>query len=163
MDRYESNTNINVFQIENRKHFLWFANGNLSGNEVKLYIPLDAQHLQEGANQIFDFISKTSIQHQSKIADKIRNDNIVIRVNNLNDAQTIINFVNSNNYLREGLIKVNPFLSNCNGVGITMDNSYSFNSTLCNIICNFVFHLKQQNALNLLTIENLNIYKGQYR
>ena len=49
------NSNINVFQVANRKSFLWFINGKIRGNEIKLYIPLDNQHIEEGANQLFDF------------------------------------------------------------------------------------------------------------
>lgn len=158
INRYNNNPNIDVFKVESRKCFLWFTNGNISGNEIKLYVPLDSNHILKGANQLFDFISTTGISHQSKIANVVRNDNIVIRVNDLNSAQTIINFVKNNHYIQEGLVKVNPFLPSINGVGITMDNTYSFNSTLSSIISDFIMYLKHQNKLNLLTLENLNIY-----
>lgn len=157
-NRYISNSNINVFRSDKMKHFLFFTKGKLSGNEIKLYVPLDFQHLENGANQLFDFISSKDISHQSKISDVIRNDDIVIRVNNLKDAQDIINFISSNSYLQEGLMKVNPFLPTCNGVGLAMDNNYSYNSTICMVISEFVNYLKQQNKIQFLTVQNLNTY-----
>ena len=158
INRYRSNPNIKVFHLEERRHFLWFTNGNIKGNEIKLYIPMDLSHLYDGANMLFDFLSSITLEHQSKIADMIRNDNVVIRVNSLEDAQTIIEFVNSNNYIKEGIVKVNPFLPNINGVGITMDNTFSYNSTVSDLIADFVSDLKRKNRLDLLTVENLNSF-----
>ncbi len=153
--RYMYDNRINTFKIPKRA-FLWFTNGKIYGNEIKLYIPLDYNHIKEGANQLFDFIASTGIEHESKISDKIRNDDLVVRVNNLKDAETIIDYINSNQYIKEGLMKTNPFLPNWNGVGITMDNNYSYNSTVSELISNFIETLKRYNRLDLLTVEELN-------
>lgn len=158
LDRYKQNRNINVFNVANRPGFLWFSHGKIKGNEIKLYIPLDKNHLKEGANQLFDFISTTGIVHQSKIADIIRNDNVVVRVTTMEDAKTIIDYVHTNPYLKEGLMKVNPFLPTCNGVGITMDNNFSYNMTVCTVISEFLNLLKQHNRLDLFTVVELNKY-----
>lgn len=158
IERYKNNPNIKVFTTESRKHFLWYMRGKTLGNEIKLYIPLDKEHIKEGSNQLFDFISSTKMNHQSKIADIIRNDNVVVRVDTLEDAQTIIDYVNSNMYLKEGIMKVNPFLPSYNGVGITMDNNYSYNSTVCKIISEFLNYLRQNNRLDLFTVNELNKY-----
>lgn len=158
INNYRNNKNIDVYKIKGREHFLWFTNGKIRGNEIKLYVPLDKQHLYDGAKQIFDFISSTNIEHQSKIAKIIRNDNIVIRVNKMEDAQAIINYVTNNNYLQEGIMKVNPFLPSCNGVGLAMDNDYSFNSTVTDSICEFLNILRDKNRLDLFTVEGLNQY-----
>lgn len=154
--KYRNNNGIDVNFHGKGNYFLWFINGQIKGNEIKLYIPMDHAHIKEGANQLFDFISSTNIEHQSKIASVIRNDNVVLRVNSLEDAKTIIDFVNSNQYIKEGMIKVNPFLPNYNGVGMAMDNAYSFNSTISKIISEFITHLRNTNNLNLVTVENLN-------
>lgn len=153
--RYKNNNNINIFEVQQRP-FLWFSHGEIKGNEIKMYIPLDYQHIKEGANQLFDFIASEGIEHQSKIANKIRNDNIVVRVNSLEDAKKIIDFVENNDYIKEGLIKTNPFLANCNGVGLAMDNNYSYNSTISQIISEFVMYLREHNRMDLLTVDNLN-------
>lgn len=155
--RYNNNPNINAFEVDKRP-FLWFTNGKMRGNEVKLYIPMDYNHIKEGANQLFDFLINSGIEHQSKIADKIRNDNLVVRVNSLEDAEKIIKFVKNNDYIQEGLIKTNPFLTNFNGVGLAMDNNYSYNSTICQILSNFINYLKKYNRFDLLTVDNLNQY-----
>jgi len=156
-NRYNGNPNIKVFEVE-RRPFLWFSNGKIRGNEIKLYIPMDYNHIKEGANQLFDFISSTNIEHQSKIATVVRNDNLVVRVNNLEDAKTIIDYVTSNEYIKAGMLGVNPFLPNCNGVGITMDNNFSFNSELSKAIARFIEYLKANNSLHLVTVENFNNY-----
>jgi len=155
--RYENNYNIDVYRSGNR-NFIYFSNGKLKGNEIKMYIPLDYDHINEGAKQLFDFISSSNIAHQSKISDILRNDNLVVRVNSLEDAETIVNFVNSNSYMKEGLIKVNPFLASYNGIGFAMDNNESYNYTLCEIINNYINYLKSINKIELLTVENLNQY-----
>lgn len=156
INRYRDNSNIDVKRVQTRKFFLWFFNGELTGNEVKLYIPLDIHHLKEGANQLFDFISSINIKHQSKIAKIIRNDNIVVRVNSMEDANMIIDYVNSNAYIREGMLHVNPFLPSKNGVGITMDNCYSYNSSLGDLIYSFLNMLKQNNRLDLFNVQEFN-------
>lgn len=155
--RYFDDDRINLFEIEN-KNFLWFEHGKMRGNEVKLYIPIDREHLQNGANMLFDFIASTGIEHQSKIATIIRNDNVVVRVNSIEDANKIISFVNENQYIKEGLNNVNPFLPNCGGVGLAMDNNYSFNSTVADVIADFISILKQNNRLDLFTVDALNSY-----
>ena len=155
--RYQNNSNIKVFEVESNS-FLWFSNGKLNGNEIKLYIPMDYNHVQEGASRLFDFISSTNMTHQSKIASIIRNDNVVVRVTNLEDAKKVIDFVNSNYYIKEGMIKVNPFLPNCNGVGITMDNKFSFNSETSKLVSNFIEYMKSINRMDLITVDNFNSY-----
>lgn len=156
--RYQRNKNVDVFETERLRGFCFFTKGTVKGNEVKLYIPLDKVHVKEGANQLFDFIASTNIEHQSKIATVVRNDNVVVRVNNLEDAKRIIDYVTSNEYLKTGMLEVNPFLPNCNGVGITMDNNFSFNSELSKSIASFIEYLKANNSLHLATIENFNNY-----
>ena len=155
--RYEFNKGIKTLYLPSRSSFLWFENGKTS-NEIKLYIPLDYAHIKEGANQLFDFLASSGIHHQSKISSIIRNDDVVVRVNNLEDAERIVNYVNSNNYIKEGLMKTNPFLANFNGVGFAMDNNYSYNFTVCELISNFFNELKNKNRLDLFTINNLNEY-----
>ena len=157
MNRYEGNPNIKVFEFQQRP-FLWFQNGRIRGNEIKIYVPLDINHIKEGANLIFDYISSNNIVHQSKIATIIRTDNVVIRVTTLEDADKIINFVTNNEYLKEGLLNVNPFLPNYNGLGITMDNFTTYNGNVAQIISDFLNLLKNQGRLDLFNVEEFNNY-----
>ncbi len=154
---FKNNKNINLCEYPNF-YFLVFQNGRLSGNEIKLYAPYDSKHIVEAAKKIFSFMAKNNITHQSKIAYIIRNDDLVIRVNTLEDAEKVIAFIQKDPFLRKNLLKVNPFLPNNNGIGMAMDNDFSFNSVLCEIISNFVLLLRNQNRINDLNVENLNAY-----
>lgn len=156
-ENFNENKNIRVFEIEKRP-FLWFENGKLKRNEIKLYIPQDLEHLYTSAKQIFSFLADSNIEHQSKIANKIRTDNIVIRVNSFEDAQMIINYVNSNRYIMEGLSKVNPFLPQFNGIGVTMDNKYSYNSNVAELIANCYSDLKRAHRLDLFNPDYFSNY-----
>lgn len=155
--RYQNNSNINVFQTNN-PNFLYFKKGRISKNEIKLYIPLKLGYLEQGANQIFDFISGQSMEHESKIAVIIRNDNLVVRVNSLEDAEKIVNFVNSNLYLMNSLANVNPFLPNWNGIGVAMDNNQSYNTIVSDVISQYLNELKINNDLDSFTVEGLNTF-----
>lgn len=155
---YSNNSSIETFQPQKNKYFLWFMNGKLKGNEIKLYIPMDYNHIEEGGKQLFDFIASTGIEHQSKIASIIRNDDVVIRVNSLEDANKILDFISNNKYIQEGLIKTNPFIPNFNGVGMVMDNNFSFNRETSQIISDFVEKLKKEDRLDLINVDQFNQY-----
>ena len=160
MDRYKNNPNIHVTDKHFNGKFLVFENGKITGNEIKLYVPLDKEHLQKGADYIFDFISNSKIEHCSKIAIIMRNDNVVIRVNTKEDADTIMQYIHTNPYIMEGLMKVNPFLPNNNGIGVAMDNNFSYNSTVAKVITEYLNYLKVNNDfnLNMFTVSGLNQY-----
>ena len=156
-DYFKNIHNIHLYEVPNF-NFLIFKNKNLNGNEIKLYAPYDSKHIIEAAKKIFGFMAYNNIAHQSKIAYMIRNDDLVIRVNTLSDAEKIINFIKNDPFLRENLLNVNPFLPNNSGIGMAMDNNLSFNSVLCNIISNYVSLLRKENRINDLNVENLNAY-----
>ena len=156
-NRYENVRGINVFEYQNRP-FLWFESGRIEGNEIKLYVPLDPSHLKYGVDQLFDFITNEKIVHQSKVAKVIRTDNVVIRVTTLEDADKILKFVANNQYLQEGLLKVNPFLPNYNGIGATMDNFTTYNGTVAQIISDYLNYCKANNNMEQFNIEGLNNY-----
>ena len=157
---FKINNNVDVFEDSRMKSFCFFTNGRIRGNEIKIYIPLDINHLKEGAYQLFNFIASTGMEHQSKIADRIRSDNVVIRVNNLDDANKIINYVENNDYIKKGMLQINPFLPNYNGIGLTMDNNYSYNSNVADLICDFINELKKRNNLNACNVDNFHNYVG---
>ena len=52
----------------------------------KLYIPLDKEHIFDGANQLFDFLIREKIPHVSKIGKYISMDDIVVRVDTPENA-----------------------------------------------------------------------------
>lgn len=161
IDRNKYNVNLNTFVSETHPYFCQFVNRDtrvITEEAIKLYIPLDEKHLYEGANRLFDFISKEGIIHNSKIGKKIRNDNIVVRVSNLEEAEKVINFVKNDRYIQEGLLNTNPFTINVDGVGIAKDGIYSYNNELCNSLAKFINILVGHNRLNDLNINTFHEY-----
>ena len=118
--------------------FCYFKNGNLAGqtiNQIKMYIPLDKDHIIEGTMRIFRFLAHHNIIHSSKVRKEfIRNDNIVVRLGNKEDAIKVINFINQDQFLQESSISANPFTIKDGKIGLVCDGLYSYNSTVCDLI-----------------------------
>ena len=152
ISRFKSkDTEVTIPEHEN--HFCLFEHGFIKTDSIKMYIPLDYEHLYEGANQIFDFLEENNINHSSKIANIIRNDNLVVRLNNEQEAKKLQEFIEKNEYIKEGLIPVNPFCINKNGVGYGYDNTVSYNQCLADALAYYINNMKENNA----TIEDINI------
>ncbi len=161
---FENNPQINVFRTPKNRHFLYFTHGKLNGNEIKMYVPLKKEAISYGVKQIFDFIAQSGISHQSKLADTIRNDNVVIRVNSLEEAERVAYFLSNDPYIKRNMLKVNPFLPNYNGIGMTMDNNYSYNYEVATLLQNYVFYMKSRNCLASMTVDGFSNYvKNQCR
>lgn len=140
-ERYMSHQGINVFCNPAWEYFLQFTNGDIYEEEfIKLYIPLDKEHLYEGANILFDFIESQNITHLSKISQEVRSDNVVVRLkkNDTASAKKIIDFINNNAYLKEGLNKTNPFTPTYNGIGIMQEKGISYNNEMAFMISNYI-------------------------
>ena len=112
--------------IKNDSYYLF--NGNIDiENAIKIYISLDADHFEEGALLIYDYLDEIGIDYISSIRGKrTTTDNIIIRVNNIEDARKISEFVRNNRFLQEGLNITNPFLfTDENGVTYAYDGRYT--------------------------------------
>ena len=96
LNYYNNDNGIDVKWSKDFIRFCQFTNGPRLPEEtlIKLYIPLDKKHLREGAILIFNYIENLGIDHESKIADEIRSDNIVIRLKktDADKAMQIIDF-----------------------------------------------------------------------
>ena len=81
--RFEGKKNITTFVNPNWSYFCQFVNKMPHSTErfIKLYIPIDAEHLYDGANILFDFLERNNITHLSKISKKVRVDNVIVRLN----------------------------------------------------------------------------------
>lgn len=142
--------NIKAFVSERHKYFCQFVNGvpeNFT-TQVKMYVPLDKDHIEKGAKDIFSFMAQRGIKHQSKIGKDIRNDNVVIRVYNIDDAKVIEEYIQSNEYIKGSTIPLNPFSIESNGVAYALDGEYSYNSEVSKHIYDYVNNLKNNNNLN---------------
>lgn len=162
VNKFKDNPNINTFVSEKWKYFCQFRNDNFTreSNLIKIYIPLDKEHIYEGANQLFDFISKENITHASKIGSQIRFDDIVIRVNSVESANKIQQFVDNNKYIQEGMLQANPFAITRNNIAYGMDGGLSFNETLSEYISEYLLKLKKEDKLLEADIDGLFKYIG---
>ena len=171
LQHFDKNNNIDVFVSPNWSYFCQFVSkdktASIAKDHIKVYIPLDAKHIEEGAKQIFDFLSNNNIPHLSKIGKNIRFDDIVIRLVNKEDADKLINFVNNNKYIQNGLIEANPFAFNYNGIALACDGNLSYNDTIAGLIDMYIGQKKRENALNTVGLRNfysylINVYQKQF-
>lgn len=158
IDRFSKKKNIEVFCQLHWRYFCQFKNGKVSHDCIKMYIPLDYNHIYEGANRIFNFLEKNNIFHVSKIGKHIRFDDIVIRVNNKDDADKIQEFVNNDPYIKEGFIKNSPFAFDNNGCSYAYDGSISYNSCLAKMIKSYINEMVKNPNFNIDDVSANNFY-----
>lgn len=142
--------------VWDNKYFVKCFYGKTNGNEIKLYIPFDKSHLVDSATKLFSYMISEDIPNASKVASTIRNDNIVVRVNTLEDAEKVMAYANTN--LNIGRLDVNPFLANNNSIGLAMDNNDSFNSRLCKLIEEFLNFCKANNQMDSFNIDSFGLF-----
>ena len=154
---------------ENRKNFGDTDYYNKLYNAIKLYISVDAENLYDVTTKIIEYIQKENILTQTKVAKNMRNDVLVVRVSNGEEAKKVIDFVNSLNY--KSNIKPNPFALSSGKASITRDGSLSYNGTVCNMITNYLRDCRFRNKMDSANIDGLYKYvndtikklKGPYK
>ena len=107
-DRFSHDDFYRAFCDPNWSYFFQFVSNNQREDQfIKLYIPIDYEHLYEGANILFDYIKTLGAKTFSKISQNVRSDNVIVRLkkDDYYNALKIINFVNSNEYLKSGEAK----------------------------------------------------------
>lgn len=146
---FKNKDHIKVFVNEKWNYFCQFTNDfGYPHDYIKIYIPTDYNHIYKTGVLLFDFLNKENIIHHSKIAQNIRFDNIVVRVNNRNDADKVLNFVNSNKYIQEGLLEPNPFAFTKNNLAIVSDGQSSYNSIISAYLGMYIQDRKNKNQLD---------------
>ena len=153
-DRFINNfrnvPNANVFVDANWSYFCQFTNDPTGSmydtNPIKIYIPLRKEHIEENVNKIITFMAKNNIIHRSKLAKKVRVDDLVLRVRDKNDATNVINYINSA-IPKEDLYECNPFCVNEGNVGLTMDRYMSYNEILSKYLCLYMSDIYYKNEI----------------
>ena len=114
-----------AFCDEKWKNFCQFENINKKEPKsyIKIYIPIKYSHVLKSTIKIFNFLDSNNIFHRSKISDAIRSDNIVVRLENddYDSLKKLLNFMENDNYIKQGLNKCNPFVPtnwSKSGIGI---------------------------------------------
>ncbi len=138
IDYYANNPNISVFCNPNWKYFCQFKtrDNQIRGasQHIKIYVPLDAEHIEAGSKMIFDYIAQNKICSISKISSQIRFDDLVIRIVEPDQLYKIIDFIDNNDYIQEGLISPNPFAFNYHNIALACDGSLSYNGVISGLI-----------------------------
>lgn len=163
-ERFKNNPNVAAFCAESFRYFFQFCHGNMNNEEeyIKLYIPIDSEHLYEGVNRLFDYISKLGIDHSSKVSERLRSDNVIVRLrhDDYYNALKIINFVKSDPYISEGLNSTNPLVPNVNGIGLMRESGISYNSEMASLIARYVNYCYDHN-IPKINIEDFNAWMKQ--
>ncbi len=145
MDYYKDSQSMKVLERAERPQFCFFEHGEPRlFDYIKLYIPIDKEHLLEGTKQLFDYIESLEVEHFSKVAWTTRSDNVTVRLypKDYDKALQIIDYVNKNEYIKAGLHGTNPFVPTQKGIGIIAENGFSYNLTLAGHIANYM-HSKE--------------------
>lgn len=136
------NPKVNIFVDPNWSYFCQFKSLNSSHisemNPIKIYIALKEENLENNVKKIINFITNKNIIHASKLAIETRIDNFVIRVTTKEDAEKIINFINSDNDIQNDIYEPNPFCIHEGKVAMAMDRTLSFNSILSKYIYRYI-------------------------
>ena len=163
---FENSENIDVFVLKKHKDFCNFVNKNNVAqnynNHLKIYIPLDKEHIEHGAKLIFEFLNINNISHASKISKNIRFDDIVIRLVNANDLKLLLMFIDKMDYIKKGLIEPNPFAFNYNGFAMVCDQKLSYNYVISNYILLYLNSKKEHNQLDFFTCDEFIYYIKKY-
>lgn len=150
INNFRNVPNANVFVDANWSYFCQFTNDPTGSmydtNPIKIYIPLRKEHIEENVNKIITFMAKNNIIHRSKLAKKVRVDDLVLRVRDKNDATNVINYINSA-IPKEDLYECNPFCVNEGNVGLTMDRYMSYNEILSKYLCLYMSDIYYKNEI----------------
>ena len=148
---FKDDQNLKVSVSPNWEYFCQFNYKHLdiykSPTHLKMYIPLDYDHIEEGAKQLFEFLSDNNILHTSKISKKVRSDDIVIRVINPEDADKIVDYVNNNPYIQEGLLDPIPFAFSKDRIAFAADCTLSYNEISAALVTRYLSKAKNNNKL----------------
>ena len=141
-DYYYRKRNMFCFNPPDKRYFCYFLNDNKGmdkvENFIKLYISLDKEHIYKGAIKIFDFLSRENITHESKIGSHVRIDDLVIRVDGIENAEKVINFINNDKYIKFGALQGNPFAFKDGVVSMAWDGMLSYNKSISSWISQYI-------------------------
>ncbi len=149
---YHNDPGIDLIHSSDWSYFCQFISHDKKADNakehIKVYIPLDALHIEVGAKKIFNFLTDNHISHVSKTGREIRFDDIVVRLIRKEDADRLLDFIKKDSYIQKGLIKPNPFCFQKDGIALVCDGDESYNTVLTNLIDLYIAKKKKEKTLN---------------
>ena len=155
-----------VFVSASKQYFCNFINKedeyHIGDEHIKIYIPQDADHIEKSAELIFNYLDKRDVAHRSRVGRNARIDDIVIRLENEKDALDLIDFVNENGYISEGMINPNPFAFSYKGVALACDRQLSYNICITDMLTAYIRNRKEKNELDKASLNDFVKYTKNY-
>lgn len=155
----------------NRKDIFEYISFNNNPNEnidyrkaIKLYIPLDYNNIGPSLDQIYIYMFSNGIKCETKVSTKDINDNLVVRLYNIDDVEPFIDFLNNNSWICIKDKKCNPFIPCKDGIGIVQDRGIkqSYNGAVAHLLANYLVLMKQNNFMNKINLDDFINYISVY-
>lgn len=139
------------YDVTIKNDYIEMSKGNLEvTSKIKVFISLNYNHIYKNINKILNFLNdKSFIIRISKI---IRNDNIIILFDNIENVKLLDKFIQDN--INEGVLKPNPFTYIYNNIGLTIDGNISFCNTITRVIYEYLLSKKD----NIDEIQEVDFY-----
>lgn len=162
LERTFANSNLHVYVDERQTGFLQFTSHTGRPKCVKMYLSFPKEYMELATTKIFSFISDNHMRCSSKIAQHVRSDSIVIRLDDPKDAKKVLNYINRDRELNKYHKSTNPFSLKEGIVGIGYDNMLSYNSVLADLLSNYFNLLRDNNCLQKADLKSFSLYVDDF-
>ncbi len=163
MDHFKGHPFLSVFHDNRQKDFLQFQSvGDFGSQHVKLYLTYPKDKMEYCVNKIFEFIASNRFNTESKVADRVRADSIVLRMTNYDDAIKTMDFINRDPELLMYAKLTNPFIMRNGKVGVSYDDNLSYNATLSLMLSQYFQYCRQNATLKKVDHRNFRDYVNAY-
>ena len=136
------------FKMVGENPFLRFYNPEVTTSyefkkiePIKMYMSLGKKDSFWFLYSLMSFCNENRILHNSKIASSIRNDDVVLRVYSLDDAEKVKEYIKNSIF---ELNNPNPFCLTDGKIGYAMDSGDSYNEFVSKTIDGYISQLDDQ-------------------
>ena len=131
--------------IQNRVDMSEYDYFKYINNGVKLYVMAKANNIYKIADALFDFMINENIVMECKISKEMRNDALVCRILNKDDAIKICDFLNKLRYKFSSCN--NPFMYSYGSVSVALDGNLTYNNILVSLLKIYLEEKRSTNSL----------------
>lgn len=104
------------------------------------------------------------IKCETKVSTKDINDNLVVRLHNIDDVESFLDYLNYNSYIHIKNKKCNPFVPNKDGIGIVQDSGIkqSYNGAVAHLLTDYLVMMKKNNFMDSICLDDFMNYIIEY-